>query len=196
MIDIWESLGLFRWPLLLFSIAAVAVICERLFVLRTGQVCPRSVVDDLVKGNLSGRDDNSIADRVINFYLSNKPDPEAFKAYVQLEAIRLERGLFVLDIVIAGAPLIGLLGTVWGLVEVFGGVSPETGIPEMSAFIPGIARALSTTMVGLIVAIVALVGNSYLVRRVDLLTARLNLVVERIIDISLSKHEAAGEARK
>ena len=196
MIDIWESLGLFRWPLILFSIAAVAVILERLCVLRSGQVCPRSVVDDLVKGNLSGRDDNSIADRIINFYLSNKPDPEAFKAYVQLEAIRLERGLFVLDIVIAGAPLIGLLGTVWGLVEVFGGVSPETGIPEMSAFIPGIARALSTTMVGLIVAIVALVGNSYLVRRVDLLTARLNLVVERIIDISLSKHEAAAEGRK
>lgn len=193
MFDLWGSLGFFVWPLGLFSVVAVFIIAERLIALRPSRVIPQKLVDDLVRGETAQDKTGSVGGRIVDFTLENKPDAEGVKAFAQLEVTRMERGLFLLDIVVAGAPLLGLLGTVWGLVEVFGGVSPETGIPEPGLFVQGIARALSTTMLGLIIAIVALIGNSYLNRRVDLLASRLNLCVERLIDLIVVAEDKAGE---
>lgn len=192
MFDLWSSLGFFIWPLGLFSIVAVFIITERLIALRPGCVIPQSLVDALVRGEADREKSDTVGGRIVDFTLEHKPDAEGVKAFAQLEVTRMERGLFLLDIVVAGAPLLGLLGTVWGLVEVFGGVSPETGIPEPGLFVQGIARALSTTMLGLIIAIVALIGNSYLNRRVDMLASRLNLCVERLIDLVVVAEQKPG----
>jgi biopolymer transport protein ExbB len=93
----------------------------------------------------------------------------------------MERGLFILEIVVSAAPLIGLLGTVTGLVTVFGQISPETGLPDPAAFVEGVSMALTTTILGLAIAIPALAFNSFLNRRVDTFEAQLEVGVERLI---------------
>jgi biopolymer transport protein ExbB len=100
-----------------------------------------------------------------------------------MEVIGMERGLFILDIVIAVAPMLGLLGTSIGLVQVFSHVAPETGLPDSHAFASGVALPLATTVVGLSIAIPAVIFSAYLNRRIDSLAASLNVIVERIAAI-------------
>jgi biopolymer transport protein ExbB len=102
--------------------------------------------------------------------------------YAEIELARLERGFFILEIIIAGAPLLGLLGTVTGLVTVFSNYqitqSSDTGL-----FVEGIALALTTTIFGLIIALPALIGHGYLCRRIELFSADINLEVERLLQM-------------
>jgi biopolymer transport protein ExbB len=103
---------------------------------------------------------------------------EALKAFARLEVSRMERGLFLLEVVIGAAPLIGLLGTVTGLTQVFSGFSIESGLAEPVVFVQGIALALNTTILGLIIAIPSLLAHAYLLRRVESLAARISVGVE------------------
>ncbi|MGB0370408.1 MAG: MotA/TolQ/ExbB proton channel family protein [Opitutales bacterium] len=186
MKELLENAGIFAWPLGVCSILALTIIVDRLIALRSGKVMPEKLVQHFIKGDIENidSDSKSAGGRVLEFFRSANPDAEGIKAYARLEVARMERGLFILDIVIAAAPLLGLLGTVTGLVTVFENVSAETGLPDPSGFIEGVALALTTTILGLAVAIPALVGNSYLHRRIDILAARLEVAVERLIDIS------------
>lgn len=186
MINVFEGAGGFIYPLGLCSAMAVFIMIERLIALRSSRVLPRSLIERFVKGDILNEagDTNSVAGRIIVFFQKNRPDPDALKAFASLEATRLERGMFVLEIVVGAAPLIGLLGTVTGLVQVFSGLNPDSGLPDPSIFVEGIALALTTTMLGLSIAIPAMVGNSYLNRRVEMLTAQINVGVERLIDLA------------
>ena len=102
------------------------------------------------------------------------------RAYARLEVNRMERGFVFLEIIIGAAPLLGLLGTVTGLVQVFGNVSLDTGMPDPSAFTQGIALALTTTVIGLAVAIPCLVANSYLQRKVETYAVQFESLLEQI----------------
>jgi biopolymer transport protein ExbB len=93
----------------------------------------------------------------------------------------MERGLPYLDIIYAAAPLIGLTGTVWSLLRVFSAISSETGLPDPVQFTSGVALALSATLLGLTIAIPALVGGGYLQRRVESSAAQLDVLLERIL---------------
>lgn len=186
MTDIIEGAGIFLYPLALCCLLAIFVFVERLVVLRSSSILPRDLLKHFVSGDLlalSG-DQQSVAGRILAFFQSNKPKPDALKAYASMEISRLERGLFVLDIVAGIAPLLGLLGTVTGLVQVFSNINLESSMPEQDQFLAGIALALTTTMLGLMVAIPALVGSIYLNRRVDVFTAQLSVGVERLIDLA------------
>ena len=193
MANIIQGAGIFIYPLGICSFFAVFVIVERMIALSSNRVIPQRMVESIIRGEIAFIDDGSVGSRILKFHRNNQPDAEGLKAYAQLEITRMERGLFILDIVVSAAPLIGLLGTVTGLITVFANVSPETGMPDPGAFIEGIALALTTTMLGLSIAIPALVGNSYLTRRIDTLAARLNVGVERLIDIARKEHEDSGE---
>lgn len=180
-----EGAGFFIYPLSVCSVLAVFLIFERLFSLRTKIVVPNNLYDKLLEGEIpKSSDEDSTAGRILSFYLQNGPDAEALKAYAKLQVAKLERGLFILDIIIAGAPLMGLLGTVIGLVQVFSSMSLETSIPEQASFVKGIALALTTTMLGLMIAIPALVGNGYLGRRVEMLSAKLEVFLERLLNLT------------
>lgn len=186
-------------PLGICSVLAVYIIIERLLALRPARVLPSAIVEAFLAGQVSALPaaglSRSVAGRIIAFQRTHQPDPDALKAFAMLEITRMERGVFVLDVVVAGAPLIGLLGTVTGLVHVFGGIDVGGGLPESGVFTQGIALALSTTMLGLMIAIPALVASGYLYRRIDMLGAQLNVGVERLIDILLgSAGSASGEA--
>ena len=180
---ILEGAGIFIYPLGLCSFIALFIIIERMVSLRDSKVVPREVANSLVSGLLPQMSDNlsSSVGRILYFFKTAKPDPEALKAFAQLEMTRLERGLFWLDVVVSAAPLLGLLGTVAGLVTVFSLESDSLPTPETIS--RGVGLALSTTIMGLSIAIPAIVGNSYLNRRIDKLCARLNVCVESLIDI-------------
>ncbi|MBQ6533876.1 MAG: MotA/TolQ/ExbB proton channel family protein [Opitutales bacterium] len=184
---ILEGAGWFIYPLGACSFLALFIIIERIISLRDSKVVPREIAASLVSGRLpqlSGEPSSSIG-RILYFFKNSNPDAESLKAFAQLEMTRLERGMFWLDIVVSAAPLLGLLGTVAGLVAVF---ATDTSLPSPETISRGVGLALSTTMLGLSIAIPAIVGNSYLNRKIDKLCARLNICVESLIDI----HEKRG----
>lgn len=178
-----EGAGIFLWPLLLCSLVAVIIIVERLLALGEDRIVPTTIVSALIEGQRVEGDARSVAGRIVTFMRKQQADPAALKAYAELEVTRMERGVFLLDTIVAGAPLIGLLGTVFGLTQVFASVDSVTGIPADDQFVEGVAQALSTTMIGLVVAIVALVGVAFINRLIDNYAARLSVVVERLIEI-------------
>ncbi|HTB63629.1 MAG TPA: MotA/TolQ/ExbB proton channel family protein [Opitutales bacterium] len=186
MDTIIQGAGGFIYPLALFSILTMYVIIERAFALRTKNVIPPEMTDAFISGDIVNHqgDMKSVAGRIVYFFRHTNPDSDALKAFARLEIIRLERGLFILEIVISGAPLLGLLGTITGLAEAFSAQLAKTGMPDKEHFVQGIALALTTTMVGLCIAIPALIANSYFHRRVELLATKLEVGVERLIDLS------------
>ncbi|MGR3911985.1 MAG: MotA/TolQ/ExbB proton channel family protein [Candidatus Rhabdochlamydia sp.] len=74
----------------------------------------------------------------------------------------LERYLFILPTIVTLAPFLGLLGTVWGILETFTGLQGGGSLGSSSAILGGISTALATTVLGLIIAIPALIGSNYL----------------------------------
>ena len=186
MQELIKGTGIFIYPLGLFSFLAAYVIIERLLALRTWRVLPKAMSEAFLSGEIINHpgDTESVAGRIVYFFRKTNPDPDALKAYARLEIAKLERGMFILEIVVAGAPLLGLLGTITGLAHVFGSQVVDGGLPDKAAFINGISLALTTTMAGLCIAIPALVGNSYLHRRIELLAMRLDVGLERLIDLS------------
>ncbi|MDX2111259.1 MAG: MotA/TolQ/ExbB proton channel family protein [Verrucomicrobiota bacterium] len=182
--NIWEGAGFYKWPLALCSILAVFIIIERVIALRSSRVIPPDLEEAFVSGEFPTRVSNeSVAGRILNFYNHRNPDGEQLKAFARLQITRMERGLFILDTVVSAGPLLGLLGTVTGLVKVFGGISAETGLPNPEVFVAGVAMALTTTVMGLFVAIPALVFSNYLNRRIDTQAAKLNVGVQRLITL-------------
>jgi biopolymer transport protein ExbB len=181
MLDIFKGAGLLIYPLAICSIVAVFIICERLYALRRGAVLPDDLVDSVVQGKplVGGR--HSVLARVLEFANEHKDDPEAVKAFARLEINRLERGVPYLDVIYAAAPLIGLTGTVTGLLKVFSNISPDTGLPDPVAFTKGVALALSATVIGLSIAIPSLVGSGFLQRKVENYAVKIDLLLERVL---------------
>jgi len=84
-------------------------------------------------------------------------------------ALALESGMNVLTMAVSGAPFIGLLGTVWGVMDAFGGIA-AAGNANLAAMAPGVSGALITTVTGLLVAIPAMFGYNFLVTTIRAMT--------------------------
>lgn len=172
--------GIFIYPLTFCSLLAVFITTERLISLRAARVIGQDMVDLFIQGNLDKIESNkdSIIGRIVNFYRKQKPSSEALIAFARMEVTQMERGLFLLEAVIGAAPLLGLLGTVTGLTQVFGNFFAESGLTNPDAFTSGIAMALNTTIIGLAVAIPSLVAYAYITRRIEWLSVRIGIGVE------------------
>jgi biopolymer transport protein ExbB len=181
MLDIIKGAGLLFWPLLLCSIIVVFIICERLYALRNAAILPDDLVDAVVEGRATTGGRHSVLARIIDFAHQHKDDPEAIKAFARLQINRMERGVPYLDVIYTLAPLIGLTGTVTGLLKVFKQISPETGLPDPVAFTQGVALALSATVMGLVVAMMALVPAGFLQRKIENYAVKIDLLLERIL---------------
>ena len=180
LIDVFAGADILIYPLGLCSIVMVFILCERSFALRREAIMPEDLVEAIVDGKPITGGRNSVLARIIEFAERHVDDPDAVKAFARLELNRMERGLPYLDIIYAAAPLIGLTGTVWSLLRVFSAISGETGLPDPVAFTSGVALALSATLLGLTIAVPALVGGGYLQRKVENYAAQLDVVLERI----------------
>jgi len=99
---------------------------------------------------------------------------------VAQESLRLESGLILLAIAVSGAPFLGLLGTVWGVMSTFGHIAQQ-GSASMSAMAPGVAAALVTTVAGLLVAIPSMFGYNWLVHTLRVLTVDLDNFAQELV---------------
>ncbi|MGA2499603.1 MAG: MotA/TolQ/ExbB proton channel family protein [Tepidisphaeraceae bacterium] len=89
------------------------------------------------------------------------------------EAMSLEKGMIVLSTAVAGGPFIGLLGTVWGVMETFAGVA-RANSASLTAMAPGVAGALIATVTGLLVAIPAMFAYNFMVTTIRAITQELD----------------------
>lgn len=186
-IDIFKGADVLVYPLALCSIALVFILVERSYALRRSAIMPDDLVDAVVGGQpITGGQHSTLA-RIITFAEQHPSDPDATKAFARLEVVRMERGIPYLDVIYAGAPLIGLTGTVWSLIRVFSSISGDTGLPDPVKFTSGVSLALSATVLGLIIAVPALVGGGILQRRVEKYAAQLDVLLERILARTTAK---------
>lgn len=109
----------------------------------------------------------------------------AIENVVAQESLQLESGLIVLAIAVSGAPFIGLLGTVWGVMSTFAGIAQQ-GSATMAAMAPGVSAALITTVAGLLVAIPSMFGYNWLVHNLRAFTVGLDNFAQDLV----SKMEA------
>jgi biopolymer transport protein ExbB/TolQ len=105
------------------------------------------------------------------------PSFEAVKVILEeaagAQAMALEKGMIVLSTAVAGGPFIGLLGTVWGVMSTFAGIA-EKNSASLTAMAPGVAAALLTTVVGLLVAIPAMFAYNFMVTTIRGITQELD----------------------
>jgi biopolymer transport protein TolQ len=117
---------------------------------------------------------------------------------VAQESLKLESGLILLAIAVSGAPFLGLLGTVWGVMSSFSYVAMQ-GRPDLLALAPGVAAALSTTVAGLLVAIPSMFGYNWLVHNLRVLTVELDNFAQELVskmETEFMEDEDIDEPRK
>jgi biopolymer transport protein ExbB len=183
--------------LVLTSIVALTFIVERGLALRWERVIPPAVQhavefykgpDQLPQVQKACADNPSTAGRLLLFASQHLDYPrvenaELIETRARHEVAQLERGLVVLEILIGIAPLLGLVGTIYGLITLFGSMSSVSGV-DSTKFAQGISTALYATLLGLLVAIPALIGWSYYTKKVENLTVEM----ESMCDEFLRKH--------
>lgn len=170
-----EAAGPFVWPLAACSAVAVFVAVERGLALAAARTVPGAILAALSRGERIPAPAGSIAARVLAAWQGGARGP-ALVAVGEAEVVALQRGLFLLDTVVGLAPLLGLLGTVTGLAALF----PAQGLPDPSTLTRGVGLALSTTILGLGVAIPAQLAANWLARRVEVVSSRVNLLIRAL----------------
>src|SRR6266516_4694518 len=99
---------------------------------------------------------------------------------VAQESLKLESGLILLAIAVSGAPFLGLLGTVWGVMSTFSRIA-QSGSASLATMAPGVSAALITTVAGLLVAIPSMFGYNWLVHNLRVLTVELDNFAQELV---------------
>ena len=105
---------------------------------------------------------------------------DAIQTRARREITRLERGLVVLEIIVGIAPLLGLVGTIAGMMTLFGNIG-QSGLPEASGLAKGIALILNATLMGLLIAIPSLIFWSYYSKKVENIAVEMETLCEEFI---------------
>ena len=198
MLSIIQAAGWPIWPLLICSIAALAIIIERLSSLRATRVAPSKLLDEVISvsrtslpssetvNKLAG---NSVLGSVLAAGLrAIVTEPRiteaglrnAFETSGRAAEHRLERYLNSLGTIASVAPLLGLMGTVIGMIEIFGSQAPGSGNnPAILAH--GISVALYNTAFGLMIAIPALMFYRYFRGLVDAYVLDMEQAADRLL---------------
>lgn len=183
-------------PIALCSVVGLAFFLERYWALRTQRIIPRDVRIELCELAKQGRMSDALTlcrkhdialCRLIEVVLVRADKPrnqikEAVEEAGRRELAEMERHTEVVGTVAAIAPLLGLLGTVLGMILTFE-VIQDQGLGVVSSLAGGISQALVTTFAGLSVGIPALIGHRYLLSRVDSLALDLEEASSEILDL-------------
>lgn len=187
MVSIFLRGGPLMWPLLLCSLISLTIIMERaLFWLGRKRQKEEQVIDEILRLTETGDFEKARElpegphisfVRVLKEGLEGREYGlrESLEIAAQTEIDRMKRGMTALDTIITLAPLLGILGTVLGIIESFD-VLGEMGIENPRAVTGGIAQALITTAAGLFVAIMTLIPFNLFVNRVEQATGYLEKV--------------------
>jgi len=199
LLSIIQAAGWPIWPLVLCSIVALALVIERFSSLRTVRVVPPRLLDEVLSVSSKSLPSPEVVNKLsasstLGSVLASGlraviADPRiseeglrlAFESAGRAAVHRLERYLNALGTIASAAPLLGLLGTIIGMIEIFGAQMPTSGVggnPEQLAH--GISIALYNTAFGLIVAIPSLMFHRYFRGRVDEYAITLEQACERM----------------
>jgi biopolymer transport protein ExbB len=191
VIEFFREGGFFMYPLILASVVGVTVIVFKLITLRRRQIVPESLAQRIEALEESGghegweplwhefRQGQSSLARLAAVALKHagKPQSEiahAVEAAARGEMVRIHSGIGALDTLVTIGPLLGLLGTVSGLVVVFRGLNDTS---DHVVIARGISEALHTTIFGISIAVGAVVAHGWFSRRIELMTSRLESVL-------------------
>jgi len=201
--DILKAAGWPIYPLLLASVIAVALIIERLIVLRKSKVIPEHVLSEvlsLYKGRGMNPDtiekieNSSPLGRVLAAGLRNDKSSrdvmkEAIEEAGSVVTHDLERFLNGLGTIASIAPLMGLFGTVVGMIEIFGSQAP-TGGANPQALAHGISVALYNTGFGLVIAIPAMIFYRHFRARVEGFVVEMEQAAVKLLDVAHGDRKA------
>ena len=200
MLSIIQAAGWPIWPLIACSILALALVIERFMALKTARIAPPNLLDEAISVSSRAVPAPDVVNQLSSSsalgevlasglrHLASHPQTTEADLRAAMEgagrtvAHRLEKYLSALATIASAAPLLGLLGTVIGMIEIFGsqaGSATGTGNPAQLA--QGISMALYNTAFGLVVAIPALIFWRYFRSRVDGYLLTLELAAERFV---------------
>lgn len=205
MLEIIQAGGWLMVPILLCSIVAAAISVERLWSLQRARILPKSLlaqtwaalkqeefdqkrIRDLRAGSPLG---HVLAAGISNAKRGREIMKEAMEEAITQVNHDLERYLTALGIIASIAPLLGLLGTVVGMIDVFDSLMLE-GAGNANVLAGGISTALITTAAGLSVAIPAMMFHRFFLRRVDELVVDVETESSKLVDMIHGHEEAAG----
>ena len=190
--------GIFMFCLILLSIVSVTVIILKGLTLRVSKIIPQPVQRAMKTSGTFIDEDNisSLTDclrshksplsriglGVIVGAPSNRVEASSTaEAKAREEIVIMERGIALLEVVITIAPLLGLLGTVSGLVGVFSNVDLTEAGSSRVAVSRGIAEALNTTIAGLAVAVPTVIAHSYFTKKIERFGVRMEVLTDTLI---------------
>jgi biopolymer transport protein ExbB len=197
---------LFSWyvmaPLMVCSIISLAIIFERILSLRTDAVIKPNLARAIHELNYGGKttrveqesvDEDTALSRLVRACLMYTSWPknenaEAVQAYARREIVRLEQGLVFLEVATGLGPLLGLMGTILGLIRIFSSAGNTADPTQIAA---GIAEAMYCTVAGLIVAIPALIAHSLFSRHIEALTIDLETLCSELLGKLYTQSETA-----
>jgi biopolymer transport protein ExbB len=193
VIDLLLAGGWLMFPLLGCSIIALAIIAERMWVLRERKIIPTDLVQEVLR-KLANRDTNTLrltelsTESPLGNILSkglqySEQGISIMRSRMEDQGrqviVELERYLNTLGTIASAAPLLGLLGTVLGMIQIFAVLG---GTPDPEALAGGISTALLTTAFGLFIAIPSLMFHRYFRRRIDEFGVKLEKEAQKLID--------------
>ena len=195
MFAIIQAAGWPIWPLLLASIIAVALIIERSVSLRESKIVPPTLLDQVMAVYARQGVNSDILEKlakdsplgeVLAAGLRNEKSPrhvmkEAIEEAGRTTAHNLERFLTTLGTIATAAPLLGLFGTVVGMIEIFGSQSPTGTNPQQLAH--GISIALYNTAFGIGIAVPSLIFYRHFRNKVDTFVVEMEQLASKLIDI-------------
>jgi biopolymer transport protein ExbB len=195
VLSIVEAAGWPIWPIIVSSVVALAIIGERMWSLRQNVVMPRNLLSQVVQEYRQNGVSPDMIDRLTRHSplgqifaagLRNvKSTPAIMKETIEESgravAIDLERFLTSLGTIAAIAPLLGLFGTVIGMIEIFGSQTPQGSNPLVLAH--GISIALYNTAFGLVVAVPSMIFYRYYRAKVDALLVDMETQALKLVEI-------------
>ncbi|HYD75695.1 MotA/TolQ/ExbB proton channel family protein [Ramlibacter sp.] len=201
MFSIIQAAGWPIWPLVACSILALALVIERFLSLKTARVAPPKLLDEAISVSRSAvpgpdvvtqlEQNSALGEVLASGFRALNSDPRCTESDLRATvegtgravAHRLERYLSALATIASAAPLLGLFGTVVGMIEIFGSQAPTGGATggNPAQLAHGISVALYNTAFGLIIAIPALIFWRYFRARVDAYLLTLELASERFV---------------
>jgi biopolymer transport protein ExbB len=185
------------WPIILASIVAVGIIGERMWALRLSMVTPRDLLPNVVDEYRK----NGVTEDMLIHLQKNSPLGQIFAAglrndrstrEVMKESIEeagravahdLERYLTTLGTIASLSPLMGLFGTLVGMIEIFGANSPSTGSGNPAQLAHGISVALYNAAFGILVAIPSMIFYRHFRAKVDALVVEMELQALKLVEI-------------
>ncbi len=181
--------------LIFASVISLFLIVERGLALRQSVIIPFRVVelqgickteDNLLTLRTTANKIQSPYSRLIacaidHLHLTREENMEMLQTRARSEVAKMERGIVVLEIITGIAPLLGLVGTIFGLITLFQGMGVEASAEQTALFSQGISIALKATLLGLVVAIPSLIGWSYFNRKVETLAIEMENLCDQFL---------------